>query len=336
MCFAYVKSPQLFFAMNLRFFHLTAACLAILAMPCATFAGMALAPIGGIASFHHNNGEGYLGVVFANLTAQQRAKLRITSKEGVAIAAVDHDAPAGQAGLRSNDVIVQLNGKKVQRAEELREMLHKLSPGQTVILDVLREGRPLQVSVLLADRKAVEQRAWSQHYIVPDPRLQAVVAADAAKSDPGGRTGKAAIVAPDPQSSVQPGSQVPPSSGILGAVPSEIGKSLSSNGGLMSYIPYTAPYTGITVDVLTPQLAHFFGLKDTTGLLVKSIDPNSPGARAGVQAGDVIRRANDAPMTSHSKWSHALRENRHDAIKLQILRNRQPQTLLLTLAANKS
>lgn len=320
--------------MNLRFFYLKAACLALLAMTCTTVC-MALAPIGGMTNFHHN-GEGYLGVVFANLTAQQRAKLQIAGKEGVAIAAVDHDAPAGNAGLRSNDVIIQMNGKKVQHAEDLRETLHKMSPGQTIVLDVLREGRPLQVRVVLADRNAVEQRAWSQHYIVPDPRLQAVVAADAAKSDPAGRPGKAATVTPDPQNSAQSVAPASPATGILGAVPAEIGKSLSSNGGLMSYIPYTAPYTGITVDVLTPQLAHFFGLRNATGLLVKSIDPNSPGARAGVQAGDVIRRANDTPMTSHSKWSHALRENRHDAIKLQILRNRQPQTLLLTLAASKS
>lgn len=321
--------------MNLRFISLNAACLAFLAIPCTTVC-RALAPTGGMTGFHHN-GDGYLGVVFANLTSQQRAKLQVAPKEGVAIAAVDHDAPAGKAGLRSNDVIVQMNGKKAQHAEDLRETLHKMSPGQTVTLEVLREGRPLQISVVLADRNAVEQRAWSQHYIVPDPRLQAVVAADAAaKSDPARRTGNGPVASPDTHNAAQSVTPAAPSTGILGAVPAGIGKTLNSNGGLMSYIPYTSPYTGITVDVLTPQLAQFFGLKNTTGLLVKSIEPKSPGARAGVQAGDVIRRANDAPMTSRSKWSHALRENRHDAIKLQILRNRQPQTLLLTLAASKS
>ena len=108
---------------------------------------------------------------------------------------------------------------------------------------------------------------------------------------------------------------------------SEIGKTFSSNGGLMSYIPGTPPYTGITLDVLNPQLAHYFGLKNSTGLLVKSIDPNSPGLRAGVQAGDVICKADEVPMTSRSKWNHALRQNKKAAIKLQILRDRQPQTI---------
>ena len=104
----------------------------------------------------------------------------------------------------------------------------------------------------------------------------------------------------------------------------------------MSYIPGTPPYTGITLDVLNAQLARYFGLKSSTGLLVKSIDPNSPGLRAGVHAGDVICKADEVPMTSRSKWNHALRQNKNAAIKLQILRDRQPQTLILTLAASKS
>lgn len=321
-------------AMNMRALPVKAVCLALLAMPYATGRMAALPPYGAMTDFHHD-GNAYLGVDFENLTSQQRAALHLPAKEGVAIAAVDHDAPAGEAGLRSNDVIVQMNGKKAEHAEDLREALHKMSPGQTVKLEVLREGRPLQIKVQLADRKSVEQRAWAQHYIVPDPRMQSVVSADAAgKSQAAARgTDGPAVqlknLQPSPASTAA-------STGFLGAVPGAIGKTLSSNGGLMSYIPYTAPYTGITVDVLTPQLAQFFGLKNTTGLLVKSIDPKSPGERAGVQAGDVICRANAVSMTSHSRWSHALRENRHEAIKLEILRNRQPQVLLLTLAANKS
>ncbi|MGC2510707.1 MAG: PDZ domain-containing protein, partial [Acidobacteriaceae bacterium] len=155
----------------------------------------------------------------------------------------------------------------------------------------------------------VEKEAWSQHYTVPDPSAQTTAQAPA---------------------------QPPPPSGFFGVASSDIGKTFSSNGGLMSYIPGTPPYTGITLDVLNPQLAHYFGLKNSTGLLVKSIDPNSPGLRAGVQAGDVICKADDVPMTSRSRWNHALRQNKKAAIKLQILRDRQPQTLILSLAASKS
>jgi len=235
------------------------------------------------------------------MTSQQRAKLGAPATEGVAIAAVDHDAPAGKAGLRANDIILQLDGGRVQHADQLLTALHKMDPGEAIILDILRYHHVFQVSIVLANRKTIEQQAWAQHYTVPDP------------------------AAPPAQPT-----------GFLGVVPAEIGKTFSSNGGLMSYIPGTPPYTGILFDVLNPQLAHYFGLRNSTGLLVKSIDPDSPGLRAGLRAGDVICKADDAPMTSRSRWNHALRENRHESIKLKIVRHHQPQVLLLTLAASKS
>lgn len=307
--------------MSLRFFFWNAVCLTLLALPLAVRT-YALAPAGSIVSFHHD-GDGYLGVDFENLSSQQRARLRIASNEGVAIAAVDHDAPAGKAGLRSNDVIVKLDGKKAQHAEDLREVLHKMSPGQTVTLNVLRDGQPKEFTVVLADRKTVEQQAWSQHYTVPDPQAS-------------NQAGVQNSSQPAPQALSQPPVQPLGQTGFFSAMPAEIGKTFSSNGGLMSLIPYTAPYTGIIVDVLMPQLADYFGLKGKTGLLVKSIDPNSPGSRSGVRAGDVICKADDVQMNSRSRWNHALRENRHEAVKLQILRDRKPVTLILTLAASKS
>lgn len=284
--------------MHLSLLSIAAVCLMVPALPGTASSA---APLTGITSFHHR-GDGYLGVNFENLTGEQRKNLSVAPKVGVAIAAVDHDAPAGQAGLRANDVILKMNGKRAQHAEDLVDALHKMDPGQTVVLDVERAGRQFEISIVLADRKILEQEAWSKHYTVPDPQQQ------------------------------QPAAQA----GFFASVPSEIGKTFSANGGLMSYIPGTPPYTGITLDVMNSQLARYFGLRNSTGLLVKSIDANSPASRAGLHAGDVICKANDVPMISRSRWNHALRENRHQAVKLQVLRNRRPQIVVLTLAANKS
>jgi S1-C subfamily serine protease len=292
--------------MKHRLFPWSFACLVLLVLPAA--AGThPMEPMIGMSSSHHHGG--YLGVDFENLTRQQRRAFHLASNEGVAIVAVDHDAPAGKAGLHANDVIVKFAGKKAQTAEGLTDTLHKMNPGQSVVLDIVRDDRPLEITIVLADRETVEKEAWSQHYTVPDPNTQSAA-----------------------QAAVQP----PAPSGFFGVASSDIGKTFSSNGGLMSYIPGTPPYTGITLDVLNPQLARYFGLKNSTGLLVKSIDPKSPGLRAGVQAGDVICKADDVPMTSRSRWNHALRQNKKAAVKLQIMRNRQPQTLVLTLAASKS
>lgn len=130
-----------------------------------------------------------------------------------------------------------------------------------------------------------------------------------------------------PQASSQPG--------FLGSVPAEIGKSFSSNGAIMGLIPGTTPYTGIVLDPLNPQLAAYFGVTGT-GLLVKSVDADSPGSRAGLLAGDVVLKVNGILMNSRGKWAHIVRENRHDALKLEIFRDKQPRTLTLTLAATKS
>lgn len=268
--------------------------------PCPVVFGGAAKPVPLLGNSGSHRGGGYLGVDFENLTKQQRENLSISPKQGVAIAAVDHDAPAGKAGLRPNDVIVEMNGKEAERAEDLMAALHRMNPGQQVTLDVVRDGRSFQVSVVLADRKLLEEETWSKHYTVPDPQTQ------------------------------------PAQQGFFASVPSEISKTFSSNGGLMSYIPGTPPYTGLELDLMNPQLSRYFGLKDSTGLLVKSVDANSPASRAGLQAGDVICKADDVPMTSRSRWSHALRQNRHEAVKLLILRDRHPQTIVLTFAASKS
>ena len=176
-------------SMKLRSFPWSLACLALLALPSGSARRIAMEPMVGMSSFHHHGG--YLGVDFENLTKQQRQKLHLGSNEGVAIAAVDHDAPAGKVGLRSNDVIVKLGGKKAQNAEDLIAALHKMNPGESVVLDIVRDGKPMEITVILADRDTVEKEAWSQHYTVPDPSAQNTTQASAQPGPPTGFFGAA-------------------------------------------------------------------------------------------------------------------------------------------------
>jgi S1-C subfamily serine protease len=62
---------------------------------------------------------------------------------------------------------------------------------------------------------------------------------------------------------------------------------------------------GVTVHELTPQLADYFGAKD--GLLVASVDADSPASRAGLRAGDVITEVNGVPLRSQSDLFRGLR-----------------------------
>jgi serine protease Do len=313
--------------MKISFAKTNALCLALAALTVLPRAYPAVFSGEGAGIHHSHETGGYLGVNFENLTPQQREKLQMPGKAGVAIAAVDHDAPAGKAGLKPKDVILALNGKKMKDADDLRAALHKLPPGTAITLKVLHDGHTTDVPVVLADRKTIEQEAWSQHYTVPDPADQRAADPDS-PPDPHPAT----LAAGNPQPPAQPQQ----SSGFFSSMPSEIGKTFSSNGGLMSYIPGTPPYTGLDLELLNPQLAAYFGLRNKTGLLVKSVDAGSPGAHAGLKAGDVLCAANDTAMTSRSRWNHILRENRHDAIRISILRHGQHRTLVMTLSASKS
>ena len=75
--------------------------------------------------------------------------------------------------------------------------------------------------------------------------------------------------------------------------------SVASSGPafLDSMIP-RALYVGADVNPVRTQLAGYFGVKSGTGLLVESVDDQSPASRAGLKAGDVVVKVESAQMTS--------------------------------------
>lgn len=86
-------------------------------------------------------------------------------------------------------------------------------------------------------------------------------------------------------------------------------------------------YIGADVDAISAQLASYFGVSDGTGLLVKSVDLNSPAAAAGLKAGDIITRVNDNTMTSRADWLKTMHANRGKQVQVVVMRNKKEQTL---------
>ena len=124
----------------------------------------ALHPDGGEGDY--SAGTAYLGIDSRDITADRVAPLKLKEERGAEITMVDQDAPAGKVGLREHDVILEMNGQKVEGVEQLHRMIKETPPGRTISLLISRDGQPLTVNVTLADRRkalAFEQKLWKMH-----------------------------------------------------------------------------------------------------------------------------------------------------------------------------
>lgn len=99
--------------------------------------------------------RGYLGVQIGNLTKEYAESLGLPeSTKGAYVVEVTPDAPAAQAGLRPGDVVVSLNGRDIESSTELTRAVGGAKPGDTLRLEVLREGRRQTISVRSGTRPA--------------------------------------------------------------------------------------------------------------------------------------------------------------------------------------
>ena len=87
---------------------------------------------------------------------------------------------------------------------------------------------------------------------------------------------------------------------------------------------------GITAVSLTDQLAAYFKVKE--GVLVSSVAADSPAARAGLRAGDVITSLNGRSMDSPRELTEELRDSKAGAeVELGITRDGKATTLKATI-----
>lgn len=84
--------------------------------------------------------------------------LRLPERRGVLVANVLPLSPAEQAGLRTGDVILAAGGASVTNPEELLKAVESAGVGGRLKLDVLRQGREQQITVVPVDMAVLQQR----------------------------------------------------------------------------------------------------------------------------------------------------------------------------------
>jgi membrane-associated protease RseP (regulator of RpoE activity) len=92
---------------------------------------------------------------------------------------------------------------------------------------------------------------------------------------------------------------------------------------------------GIVVEPLSPQLCDFFGVPQNRGVLVRSVDKGSPGAVAGLRAGDVIVKVDNENIHDVADWRRALK-SQSGKVTLGIVREKKEQVVQVNLPANTS
>ncbi len=99
----------------------------------------------------HKVSRGSIGIMFDAVENPAIARV-YGSGSGVPISSVVAGSPADQAGLKVGDTITSVDGKKVTKGTELVADIAARKPGSKVTLSFLRNGKPQETSVTIADR----------------------------------------------------------------------------------------------------------------------------------------------------------------------------------------
>lgn len=98
-------------------------------------------------STHAGNASGGYGPYFGSIPDFSEPPT------GVRFADVRDSSPAAKAGLRTGDILVEFDGKKIENLYDFTYALRSKSVGELVQVQVIREGKPVRASVLLEKRR---------------------------------------------------------------------------------------------------------------------------------------------------------------------------------------
>ncbi len=100
----------------------------------------------------HKFTRGWLGVSIQGVTPEIAKMLKLDKPHGALIAGVMKKSPAEGAGLKAGDVVVSLNGRKVESYTQLMRQVAFMPAGQKALLSVLRDGKERSVDVKVGER----------------------------------------------------------------------------------------------------------------------------------------------------------------------------------------
>ena len=205
--------------------------------------------------------RGYLGVRIQALTQELAERFGLKDTHGVLVGDVEKGTPGEKAGLKQADVIVEMDGKKIDEAASFRNAIAMRAPGSKVNLTVVRDGQRVGVAATLGKL-------------------------------PEGKTATATTESPK-----------------------------------------TTSAWGFSVQPLTSDLAKKFGYEAESGVIINEVNPDSPAAEAGMEAGMLILQVNRQKVHSTDDFTAAMHQDKDAKSVMLLVSNGQGSRFVVLKAA---
>jgi serine protease DegQ len=100
--------------------------------------------------------RGWLGVEPQAITREAAQALALARTDGVLVRSLQRGGPADRAGLQVRDVVVEIGGQPTPDVPRLLARIAELTPGSNTRVKVLRDGKPLDIDIVVAKRPRPE------------------------------------------------------------------------------------------------------------------------------------------------------------------------------------
>ena len=265
-----------------------------------------------VFSFQFDGGS-YLGVEPEEVTKDNFGKFGLSSVRGVAVEKVVENSPAAQAGLQTGDVIIRFDGTEVESVRKLMRLIAEVAPDHQAKITILRGGSEQEITATMGKREI--PALFNGNFKMDMPNIEAMPKFENIPNV------QAMPKFPDMQK--MPRVEVLPPNGQGDTF-------IWKNDGQNGFFFGSNRQIGVSVSSLSKQLGEYFGVADGKGLLVNNVLENSPAAKAGLKAGDIITEVDGKEIKSNVDLIRALSEKKEGDVQLTIIRDRNRQTIQVT------
>ena len=95
------------------------------------------------------------------------------------------------------------------------------------------------------------------------------------------------------------------------------------------------PWVGVYFNEISPEVARYFRLRDTNGVIIVEVIPDSPAAKAGLQTYDIIRKVGDKTITKAEDFSQAVQELQPGETVMFVVMRQNSTTLIPVEIGNR-